>query len=64
MTSYISQIPEIKEKIKQTNLEKYGATSYVKTKEYIKKTKQTNLEKYGYEWAQQHPDIHKKTNVR
>ncbi len=37
------------QKSKQTFLEKYGVTNYMKTDEYKEKTKKTNLEKYGVE---------------
>ena len=55
-----SQLEEIKEKIKQTNLEKYGETSYTKTKEYKERTKQTNLKKYGVEYTFQANEIKEK----
>lgn len=42
---------EAKEKIKQTNLEKYGVDNPAKSKEIQKKIKQTNLEKYGVEYG-------------
>lgn len=57
---YPIQNPEVKEKYKQTCLNKYGVDNYAKTQEYIEKTKQTNLKKYGVEWTQQSPEIHKK----
>ena len=41
---------EIKQKIKQTCLEKYGVDNYNKTKESKEKIKQTCLEKYGVEY--------------
>jgi hypothetical protein len=37
------------EKIRQTNLERYGVESYSQTEEYLSKVKQTNLERYGVE---------------
>ena len=43
----ISQIPEVKEKKKQTYLKHYGVDNYVKTKEYLVKTQKTSIEKYG-----------------
>ena len=69
------QNKEIKEKIKETNLQKYGYESYSQTKEYknyIKsinfdyksiqeKMKKTCLEKYGCEYAAQNIDIFYKT---
>ena len=41
---------EIKQKIKQTCIEKYGVDNYSKTKESKEKIKQTCLEKYGVEY--------------
>ena len=41
---------EIKQKIKQTCLDKYGVDNYNKTKESKEKIKQTCLEKYGVEY--------------
>lgn len=38
---------DVKEKIKQTNLEKYGFCSFTQTEEYNLKSKKTKLEKYG-----------------
>jgi len=39
------------EKSKQTNLLKYGQTSFAKTEQYRQKTKETNLQKFGVEHA-------------
>ena len=44
---------EIKQKVKQTCLERYGVDSYNKTKECKEKTKQTCLERYGVEYSGQ-----------
>lgn len=41
--------PNIQNKIKQTNLEKYGVENVFSSKEIQDKIKQTNLEKYGTE---------------
>ena len=38
---------EVKEAIRNTNLEKYGATSFTKTEMYRMKTQQTDMMKYG-----------------
>ena len=43
----IQNLPEIKEKIKQTNLKKYGYEHYTKSQQYKDKSSQTNLKKYG-----------------
>lgn len=39
--------PIIKEMKKKTCLEKYGVSSFTKTKEYLEKTRRTNIERYG-----------------
>ena len=44
---------EIKQKIKQTCLEKYGVDNYAKSKEGKEKVKQTCLKKYGVEYSWQ-----------
>ena len=44
---------EIKQKIKQTCLEKYGVDNYAKSKESKEKVKQTCLKKYGVEYSWQ-----------
>ena len=38
---------KVQEKVKQTNLEKYGVEYYFQTEEAIKKIRETKLEKYG-----------------
>ena len=49
-TENIHLIDEIRDKMKQTNLEKYGFESAVKSEIVINKIKQTNLRKYGKEY--------------
>ena len=44
------QLPQFREKAKQTSLAKYGTEWYTQTDEYKQRVKQTNLEKYGTEW--------------
>lgn len=44
-----AQIPGVIDKIKSTNLERYGSEWYVHTQEYKDKVKETCLEKYGVE---------------
>lgn len=44
---YSSQVPEIKEKIKNTCIERYGSTCYLTSNDGIEKIKQYRLEKYG-----------------
>ena len=51
---------EIKQKIKQTCLEKYGVDNYNKTKESKEKIKQTCLEKYGVEYFWQSDECKEK----
>ena len=51
---------EVKEKIKQTCLEKYGETTPLKNKEVKEKIKQTCLEKYGTENPASNPLIYNK----
>ncbi len=51
----------VKEKRKRTNIEKYGVSSFTKTKEYIEKTKKTNIEKYGVEFYLNSKDKIEKT---
>ena len=43
----IQNLPKTREKIKQTNLERYGVEHYAQSDEYKNKSKQTNLERYG-----------------
>lgn len=56
------QNPEVKEKIKQTNLEKYGTEHAIASDIVRDKIKQTNLEKYGYESPFECPEILKKSH--
>jgi hypothetical protein len=54
------------EKIRQTNLERYGVESYSQTDEYLSKVKQTNLDRYGVENYSQTEEFSskvKKTNL-
>ena len=44
---HYSQLPEIKEKIKQTCLERYGATSFFSSDEGKEKIKKSHIERYG-----------------
>ena len=59
------QNKEIKEKIKQTNTEKYGGTGF-QVKELLEKSKETIIKKYGVEHPIQNKEIKekiKKTNL-
>ena len=56
----------IQNKVKQTNLERYGFENAMQSEEIREKVKQTNLEKYGFENAMQSEDIKdkvKRTNL-
>ena len=52
---------ERKEKIRQTNLERYGVENPNQSKEIQNKTKKTNLERYGVENPNQSKEIREKT---
>jgi len=56
-----AQSKEIGEKIKTTNLEKYGFEYGLKNIEVKEKRKQTNLNKYGYENPLQRDEIKEKS---
>lgn len=51
---------ETKEKIKKTNIKRYGVDNPFKSKEIKERIKQTNLNKYGFEYAAQSKEIKKK----
>ena len=58
--------PEIREKHKQTNLERYGVDNPAKVEEIKEKIRKTNIERYGVENVYQSKDIQdkiKKTNL-
>lgn len=52
--------PEIQEKIKQTNLEKYGTEWQTQSDNFKEKTKRTCIEKYGVEYASQSENFQKR----
>ena len=52
----------IYEKIKLTNLEKYGVENTFQNEEIKEKSKKTCLEKYGFEYAMKNEDVKKKGN--
>jgi very-short-patch-repair endonuclease/transposase-like protein len=59
--------PEVKEKIKQHNLQKYGVEWHTQSEEFKEKAKRTNLDKYGYENASKAEEIKQKakdTNMK
>lgn len=53
--------PEVVNKIKATNLERYGDEAFVRTESYKQKSIVTNLERYGTEWPMQNTDIQEKS---
>jgi len=53
----VFQSEEVKEKIKNTNLEKYGVENPWQSEEVKEKIKNTNLEKYGVEHPLKNQDI-------
>lgn len=58
---------ETKEKLKQTNLERYGVENYSQYKDYKDKIKQTNLKRYGVEFyasTEECKDKHIKTYLK
>ena len=60
----VFQATEVKNKIKDTNLERYGCTCVLQSEEVKKKTKETNNEKYGadyYTQTEEYKDRAKKT---
>ena len=57
------QAEEVKEKIKQTNLEHHGCENVMQNKEIQDKIKNTNLERYGCENAMQCKEIQDKAKA-
>ena len=51
---------EVREKVKQTNLEKLGCEYPTQNKEVREKIKQTNLERYGCEYVSQNKEVQEK----
>ena len=45
--SNIAQVPDIKEKIKNTNIERYGSENYISSDDAIIKRKETMIERWG-----------------
>ena len=56
-----SKTIKYKEKCKETNMKKFGVTSYAKTSECQDKIKKTCLEKYGTEYSLSNLDIQNKS---
>ncbi len=61
---YVSQVPEFiaksRAKAEETNLERYGCCSVLKSKDVQEKVKKTCLERYGYENAMQSDAVKEK----
>ena len=55
-----NEINKIKEKRKQTNMERFGVENPYQSKEIQEKIKQKNLELYGVEYATQRKDVKEK----
>ena len=51
------QVKEIYDKIKSTNLAKYGCTCALHNKDILERIKKNNIKKYGVEWPLQNSDI-------
>ena len=56
----VFQAEEVKNKIKDTNLERYGCENAMQNKEIQNKVKATNLERHGVEHAMQNEEIKNK----
>ncbi len=52
--------PKRIQKIKETNIRKYGVENVSQVEEFKEKRKQTNLKRFGVEYSHQNPDIMKK----
>jgi hypothetical protein len=57
------QRKEIQEKLKKTNLVKYGVECILKSKEIQNKIKETNIKKYGVEHAMQNKEVQEKQQL-
>ena len=53
---------DIINRTQQTNLKRYGKTSFTQTEEYKAKVKKTNNLKYGTDWVLQNKEIREKIN--
>lgn len=51
------QISESKEKLINTNRERFNSDYYMGTPSFKQKSIETNLKKYGYEWSTQSPEV-------
>lgn len=55
-----SSLPEVRKKVEDTNIEKYGCKCTLQNEEVRKKQKETCLKKYGVEYAIGSDDVQKK----
>lgn len=49
--------PDVVEKMKMTNLSRYGDTSFRRTADYVKQTQKTSRARYGTDWPMQNQDL-------
>lgn len=49
--------PDVVEKMKMTNLARYGDTSFRRTADYVKQTQKTSRARYGTDWPMQNQDL-------
>lgn len=57
---FVSQHPEMREKMEQTCMDRYGVKSNLSSDIFKKRIKETNIEKYGFEHATQNEDVKNK----
>jgi|LakMenEpi03Aug12_release.lakeMendotaPanAssembly.Ray.scaffolds.fasta_scaffold156046_2 hypothetical protein len=57
---FVSQVPEIRQKVEETMVEKYGVKYTTQSKELYEKMKNNNMDKYGVEFVSQVPEIRQK----
>jgi hypothetical protein len=62
-SSFIESSDSVKRKIKDTNLERYGAENAIHSAVIKEKTKQSNLQRYGVEFACQNEEIKEKVRA-
>ena len=59
----VFQVPEIRERAKDTIIEKYGADSAMRNEIFRKKSENTSLERYGVKYFSQSPEYIEKLNA-
>lgn len=60
----VFQLDTVKQKIKESNLQRYGVDNPAKSKEIYSRIKETNLKKYGVESVSQHRELREKVNKK